>query len=81
MACESVLPSLSTNAIGTFEGLSLPEPNTDPKKAAITIGAAIDMISARRFEKYRTRSFLINARKAVRVFELVMMVSPSVDDR
>jgi hypothetical protein len=50
-AREIALPSASTTAIGTRLGLSLPEPNSEPKKAAMTIGAAIDITSARRFEK------------------------------
>ena len=33
------------------DGLSLPLPKIAPKNAAMTIGAAIDMTSARRFEK------------------------------
>ncbi len=50
-AFESALPSASTTAIGTRVGFSPPEPKTAPKKAAMTIGAAIDITSARRFEK------------------------------
>jgi len=46
------LASRSTTAIGIRDGLpSSPPPKSDPKNAAMTIGATIDMTSARRFEK------------------------------
>ena len=50
-AFDSALASRSTKAIGIRVGLSVPEPKIAPKKAAMTIGARIDMTSARRFEK------------------------------
>ena len=48
---EIALASWSASAIGMREVLPPPEPNSEPKNAAMTIGAAIDMTSARRFEK------------------------------
>ena len=51
IAFDSALASRSTKAIGIRVGLSVPEPKIEPKNAAMTIGAAIDMTSARRFEK------------------------------
>ena len=50
-AFDNALPSRSVNAIGMRVGLSMPEPKMAPKNAAMTIGARIDMTSARRFEK------------------------------
>ena len=51
IAFDTALASWSTSPIGIRLGLSWPLPKIAPKNAAMTIGAAIDMTSARRFEK------------------------------
>ena len=51
IAVDSALPSRSTTAIGTRESASAAVPKTEPKNAAMRIGAANLMSSARRFEK------------------------------
>ena len=51
IACDSALASRSAKAIGMRVGLSRRAPKIAPKNAAMTIGAAIDITSARRFEK------------------------------
>src|SRR5258706_8768043 len=60
----TALLSRSTTAIGMREGLALPAPNSEPKKAAIRIGASRVISSERRLEKYRIRSLRTRARRA-----------------
>ena len=59
------LLSKSTIAMGTRVGVLSLLPNNDPKNAAMAIGAASVMMSARLLEKYRMRSLRTKARKAV----------------
>jgi hypothetical protein len=74
MFFEIALASRSTIAMGTRTGFFGAPPITAPKKAPMRIGAASVTASARRLEKYSTRSLRTRAARA-------LMVNPSAGGR
>ena len=67
MRFDVALPSRSMTATGIRDRSVSPEPpNSEPKNAAIAIGAATETSSVRRLKKERIRSLRTSARNAFR---------------